>query len=208
MLSIDSSKTVVVTVWDVVADLVRHPVENLLRRWNWKSAALSACLRGMLFFITNVSAGFGAAVSAMSIESAFYITTAGFYGAITQAFRKAQPAWAATLTIMLVLLVINHTLEWTLHWIAGTEKLARSITASIGLSMVSAVFNLYAMRRGVLIVGAGRQSLFADLRQMPRIAFDFLTAIPRSLQRGLVANKRREITEQTEITEKTEKILD
>ncbi len=181
MLSIESSKTIAVTVWEVVAGLARHPGENLLRRWNWKSAVLSAFIRGMLFFITNISAGIGAAVSAMSIESAFYITTAGFYGAITQAFRKAHPAWTATLTLVVLMPTINHTLEWTLHWIGGTERLARSITASVCLSIISAVFNLFAMRRGVLIVGAGRQSLFADLRQMPRIVFDFLTAIPRAL---------------------------
>ncbi|MCI0660133.1 MAG: hypothetical protein L0220_03580 [Acidobacteria bacterium] len=77
--------------------------------------------------------------------------------------------------------VINHTLEFLLHWVGGTEKLARSIIASISLSVISAVFNIFAMRRGVLIVGAERQSLFADLRQMPRIIFEFLTVIPRFL---------------------------
>jgi hypothetical protein len=171
------------TVGDVLTGLVRHPVENLIRHWNWKSAVMSAIFRGTLFFITNISAGLTAALSAMSIESAFYISTAGFYGAITQAFRKAQPPWA----VMVLQPTLNHSLEFTLHWIGGTEKLARSVTASICFSLLSAVFNLFAMRRGALIVGEGRQSLIADLRRMPLIIFEFITAIPRAIWRALIS---------------------
>jgi hypothetical protein len=174
-----------ITVGDVLSNLVRHPVENLIRRWNWKSAVMSAWFRGTIFFITNISAGLTAALSAMSLESAFYISTAGFYGAITQAFRKAHPPWAATLTVMVLQPILNHSLELSLHWIGGTEKLARSITVSICFSLLSAVFNIFAMRRGALIVGEGRKSLIADLRQMPLIIFEFITAIPRAIWRAL-----------------------
>jgi hypothetical protein len=181
MLEISQEREGRITVASVLSALVRHPVENLVRGWNWKSALMSALCRGTLFFITNISAGVPAALSAMSIESAFYISTAGFYGAITQAFRRAHPAWAATLTVMVLQPTLNHSLEFALHWLGGTEKLARSITASICFSLLSAVFNLFAMRRGALIVGEGRQSLFADLRRMPFIIFDFVTAIPRAI---------------------------
>jgi hypothetical protein len=37
------------------------------------------------------------------------------------------------------------------------------------------------MQRGAFIVGAERQSLLDDFRQLPQIIFDFLTFIPRSL---------------------------
>lgn len=168
------------TVGAVLRGLLCHPVNHLLRRWNWKSAVLSALIRGLLFFIVNISAGWAAALNAMSIESAFYITTAGFYGALTQSFRRARPAWLATLTVMLLIPASNHTLEFLFHWLGGTEKLARSIIVSICFSMLSAAFNLFAMRRGAFIVGAERQSLRADLGQVPRLIFDFLTALPRA----------------------------
>src|SRR5262245_47934567 len=142
-----------VTVGDVLAGLIRHPFDNLLRRWNWKSAVMSAGVRGTLFFVTNISSGLSAAFGAMSIESAFYLTIAGFYGALIQSFRTVRPAWAATLTVMVLMPTVNHSLELAFHWIGGTEKLATSIMASVCLSIVSAVFNLFAMRRGVLIVG-------------------------------------------------------
>lgn len=169
------------TVGDVLRGLLRHPIDNLLRRWNWKSAVLSAIIRGVLFFVANIGAGLPAALNAMSIESAFYITTAGFYGALTQAVRRAQPAWTATLTMMVLMPAVNHTLELLLHWAGGTEKLARSIIVSVCFSMLSAAFNLFAMRRGAFIVGAERQSLRADLQQVPRLIVDFLTALPRAL---------------------------
>ncbi len=86
---------------------------------------------------------------------------------------------------MILMPAFNHTLEFGLHWIGGTKKLAASILASICLSMLSACFHLFAMRRGAFIVGAGRQSLLEDFRQLPRIIFDFLVAIPRAIRRAV-----------------------
>src|SRR5690349_6075728 len=71
------------TVNDAFLSMLRHPIENLLRQRHWKSAVLSALMRGALFFFTNLSVGVGAALGAMSIELAFYIAVAGFYGAVT-----------------------------------------------------------------------------------------------------------------------------
>lgn len=169
------------TVGEAVWSLLRHPIENLVRRWNWKSAVLSALTRGALFFFTNLGAGVSAAVGAMSIEAAFYISVAGFYGSATEAFRRAQPVWLATVVMMIVMPATNHVLEFALHWSHGTKKLTTSIIASVAFSMVSAVFNLFAMQRGAFIVGADRQSLLEDFRQLPRIIFEFLTFVPRAV---------------------------
>jgi hypothetical protein len=168
-------------VGGILLNLLRHPVENVWRRWNWKSAVLSAVLRGGIFFAANLGAGLTAALGAMSIESAFYVTVAGFYGAILQSFRRARPVWLAALTTMVLIPAINHAMELTLHWASGTKKLKAGMIASICFSMLSALFNLFAMRRGVFIVGAERQSFVDDLRQLPRILLDFLTAVPRAL---------------------------
>lgn len=174
------------TVGEAALSLLRHPIENLVRRWNWKSAVLSALTRGALFFFANLGAGLSAAVGAMGLEMAFYISVAGFYGSATEAFRKARPAWLATVVMMAVMPAVNHSLEFALHWSNGTKKLTTSIVASVALSMVSAVFNLFAMQRGAFIVGAERQTLLDDFRQLPQIVFDFLTFVPR-----LVRNQER-----------------
>ncbi|HEV2667389.1 MAG TPA: hypothetical protein VG324_20905 [Blastocatellia bacterium] len=164
-----------------LAGLLLNPWRRLLLRWNWKTALLSACVRGATFFAANLGAGLGAALGAMWVEAALFATLAGFYGALAQAFRHAQPAWAATMTVMALVPAVNHTLEYLTHYASGTKRITAGVTASISLSILSAMFNLFAMRRGVLIVGDERASLVDDLRRMPRIVFDFVMAIPRAL---------------------------
>ena len=62
---------------------------------------------------------------------------------------------------------------------ARDTKLFPSILASVILTAFSTLFNFYVMRRGVLIVGAGRHSLGKDLQKLPRLVVDFVTWIPR-----------------------------
>ncbi|HKQ74697.1 MAG TPA: hypothetical protein VJ810_13480 [Blastocatellia bacterium] len=172
-----------VSVPEAFADLMLNPWRRLMLRWNWKTALLSACVRGTIFFFANLGAGLGAAIGAMGVEAALFATLAGFYGALAQAFRLAQPAWAATMTVMVLMPTINHTLEYVLHYASDTKKVAAGVAASISLSIFSAMFNLFAMRRGILIVGDERASLIDDLRRMPRVVFDFVMAVPRALWR-------------------------
>lgn len=166
------------TVLSVFRELARHPWTHLVRRWNWKSAVTSAILRAAIFFAVNLAAGPREAAGAMLAEFSYRVVISGFYGAVTQAFRRAEPAWAAFTVAMIVLPATSHLLEFTVHWLRGTPKLAASIIASICFTGISTVFNLYAMRRGVLVVGEERRSLWQDLRAMPRIIAGFLTEGP------------------------------
>jgi hypothetical protein len=170
---------------------VRDPVKHLLHRWNWKSAVLSSLLRASLFFATNLTAGLPAAIAAMKTELVFRGITSGFYGALTEAFREAEPPWAAALTVMLLLPVANHSVEFVVHWMRGTQKLLPSILASIVLTAFSTLFNFYVMRRGALIVGYGRHSLGKDLLRLPRLAWDFVTFPFRFCIRKLARGRRR-----------------
>ncbi|HEY7182653.1 MAG TPA: hypothetical protein VIC84_14590 [Blastocatellia bacterium] len=187
-----SDKAQPISVPAAFADLVFNP-RRLLLRWNWKTALLSACVRGTIFFVSNLGAGLNAAISAMAVEAALFATLAGFYGAMAQTFRRAQPAWAATMAVMILMPVVNHTLEYVLHNANDTEKIAAGVATSISLSILSAMFNLFAMRRGVLIVGDERAPLSDDLRRMPRVVFDFVMAVPRALWRTIFRHRDIEI---------------
>ncbi len=158
-------------VWWLIAT---HPWQYVARRWNYKSAALSSLFRAVLFFAVNLGAGLDAALGAMAAEFAFRFVTAGFYGALTQAFRRAEPERAATVAVMVLLPIAGHSLELLLHWSRGTPRLAESIVASVALTMFSTAFNVFAMRRGALIIGAGSRSLWHDLVQMPTLFASFL----------------------------------
>ena len=164
------------TVGQVLVGLVRHPIDRIARRWNWKSAVLSSASRASLFFTANLGAGLDAAFAAMFTELVFRGMTAGFYGGLTQSFRHAAPHWLASLTVMVLLPICTHATEFAVHWLRGTEKLAASLAVSVVFTIVSTLFNLFAMRRGVLIVGEGRGSLLADLRQIPRLIVLFVAS--------------------------------
>jgi hypothetical protein len=179
------------TVSFVLKSLARRPMEHLIRRWNWKSAFLSSLTRGAIFFAVNLVAGWQAALGALLVEFAYRSATAGFYGAITEAFRDAQPEWAATATTMVLLPAVSHTLEFLVHWSRGTPKLGLSIGISVAFTAVSTAFNLHAMRQGVLVVGQGRRPLVHDLRLIPALILSFVMAAARGVARGLRAIRGR-----------------
>lgn len=154
--------------------IARHPWRYVARRWNYKSAAMSSLVRAALFFTVNLAAGFDAALAAMAVEFLFRFATAGFYGALTQAFRRVEPERTATLTAMVVLPFVGHSLELLVHWSRATPHLAESILASVALTALSTAFNLFAMRRGALIVGDGSRPLLHDLIEMPTLIASFV----------------------------------
>lgn len=147
--------------------------------WNYKSAVLSSCFRSGLFFTTNLSAGVDAATAAMVTEFLFRFVTSGFYGGATQAFRRVEPPRFGTLGAIVVLPTVAHSLEFLVHSARGTPELAASMAASVAFTALSTAFNLFAMRRGVLIVGAGAASLRRDLASLPRLMVSFIGAAAR-----------------------------
>jgi hypothetical protein len=163
--------------------LLRHPIPLLVVRWNWKSALLSSVMRALIFFVANLSAGADAAVAAMNTEFLYRACTAGFYAALTQSFRHVRPVWQATLTAMVLLPLISHSLELLIHWVRGTPQLAVSILASACFTAVSTAYNLFAMRHGALIVGQDAKSLWEDLRRTPGIIHAFVQALLRLFTR-------------------------
>jgi hypothetical protein len=151
-------------------------VRNCFMRWNWKSALLSSLSRSAVFFFANLHAGPEAAIGAMLAELAYRGLTGGFYGGLTQALRSVQPRWLATVSALVGLPVFSHTIEFTAHWLRGTPDLRTSLIASVSFTLLSTMFHLHAMRRGILIVGKGGRSLAADFASLPRILVSFIAS--------------------------------
>jgi hypothetical protein len=166
------------TVGEVLRHFMQKPGKYLLARWNWKSAVLSSILQSAIFFFSNLNGGLHAAFSAMTTELLFRGATSGFYGAVTEALRDAEPPWAAALTAMLLLPLASVASEFLVHWLRGTPNIAASIAASMVFTALSTLFNLYAMRRDVLVVGSSRRSLRQDLIRLPHLLFDFAILAP------------------------------
>lgn len=160
----------------VLWSLLRDPIPLLIHRWNWKSALFSSTMRAAVFFFANLSSGLDAATGALTAEFLYRALTAGFYGALTQAFRQAEPRWAATVVVIVGVPGVSHAIEFLVHWLRGTPNLRTSILASLCFTMFSTLFNLHAMRRGVLIVGSGEKTLAGDMRSLPETIWTFVAS--------------------------------
>jgi hypothetical protein len=155
--------------------------QKLLRLWNWKSASLSVILRGPIFFAAAVRQGWAGVAGALFTESAFCAISAGFYGAIVQSLKDAEPQWLTGVVLAFVIPALFQSVEYLLHWFRGTPHLRIAEIVSVIISGLSALFNWYAMRRGALLVGKEGASFGRDLGRLPRLIFGFLAVLPRKL---------------------------
>ena len=169
-------------VIDVFKHIFRHPLESFVYRWNWKAAVLSALLRAPIFFFTYFfkKEGVKVALGAALAQSVFRFVFGGVNGSVIQSFRRVEPAWHAVLTVPLVLATFSHLIEYVVQYFydqnVGSKGKASAIAVSVIISIISAVFNLFAMRRGALLVkDESRQSLGRDLIRMPWLVFEFIS---------------------------------
>jgi hypothetical protein len=161
--------------------MAARPGHYFVRGWNTKAAALSALYRAVIFFITTIKAGVGAALAALTIEAGFRIVASGFYGVVAQALRNAHPRGLAALIVMLLLPALIQVLELAVHWKAGTPHLLRGVIVSTVAAGLSSLFMWFAMRRGAFLVGEEARPFREDLKRYPGLLADFLLAIPRWL---------------------------
>ena len=151
---------------------------------------LSGILRGALFFVARLRTGLDAAVAALVVEFAYRAATTGLFASLTQALRRATPAWAAGLIVAIGIPLAAHVLECVAHGLYGTVELDRAMAVSVAVTVFSAAFTLFAMRRGMFIVGDDdRQPLWRDVAAVPRLLVSFVFALGRGLRR-LVTRSR------------------
>jgi hypothetical protein len=176
------------TLDQVALQLRREPGELLIRRWNWKSALSSSIWRSSIFLAANLQSGWDAALGAMLAEFVYRAIFAGFYGALTQSFGRVEPKWKGAAAAVATLVVVSHTVEFAVHWLRGTPNLWTSIGASFCFTVMSTLFNIHAMRRGVLVTGEDAQSFLTDLRMLPGL---FRKERPVGLELATHSGRRR-----------------
>jgi hypothetical protein len=168
----------------VVRNIVRHPVNQLIRRWHWKNAVLSAALRSALFFVATIPNGPAAALRAALTESALCVPMVGVLGALIQAFHDAKPIWASTLIVTVVMPSISQVVELGVHRATRTPSLNASEPLSMALSVLSSALTLFVMRRGALLVGEDGAGIHEDVARLPQLVLEFaLTPFGRCAKR-------------------------
>ncbi|MFN6963801.1 MAG: hypothetical protein ACK4S4_08550 [Pyrinomonadaceae bacterium] len=184
------------TIRDAWANLLGDP-GLFIRHWNYKGAILSGGLRAPIFFITYLIGreSLKLAVGAALLQFVFRFFFAGLTGALIQEFRRVEPVWKAMVSILLVVPLLSHLLEYFVQWTfvhvtATNDHTDIAIVRSICVSLFSSLFALYIMRRNVLIVGEREsRSLLSDIVRLPRLVFDFVAFVPDEIA-GMVRRRR------------------
>jgi hypothetical protein len=55
----------------------------------------------------------------------------------------------------------------------------------MSFTVISTLFNYYAMRRGTMVVGANASSIGDDMRALPRVIGGFVSVLPLWIWRSL-----------------------
>jgi hypothetical protein len=170
------------TILGVLKVLLKNPLA-IIWRWHWKAAVLSGLFRAPIFFLSYKKEGYAVAIGAMFAQFFSRMLFGGVNGAIIQSFSRVEPEWQAFLTVPLVLAFFSHLIEYFVQTAYdnynGTTSMGKAITVSVAISILSAIFNLFAMHRGTFLVKDERQqSLWRDMKNVPRLIFDFLAYTP------------------------------
>lgn len=178
--SIHDTFTTSTRLSEITAYLLKHPWRGMILRWNWKAASLSALLRASIYLTAYFKHGMAEAIGVTLALSIFRFLFGGVNGAIIQSYRRVQPAWHAVLTVPLLLAAMSHVIEFVVltgyDQVFGTVGKKNAILISVVVSIISAIFNLFAMRRGALIVrDESMQSFWRDLIRMPWLIFEFIS---------------------------------
>ena len=147
--------------------VITHPRRIFIERWNWKAALLSALFRGAAFALPMTRVAPDDALRNICLEVGFRIAIGGFWGALLQAFRNAQPAWLASLAVAVILPAIAHVLEYLALAAGHATHITAGMAVSVMFSIVSLLINLGLMRRNLLVTGDGSESFVSDLRRLP-----------------------------------------
>jgi len=192
-----------ISIGDVLRSLAQHPAQ-IITRWNWKSALVGAILRASFYFTVYKASkeNWAVTLTAVLVELSFRFFTSGISGSIVQSFRRATPVWLATLIVTISLPIFSHTIEFVTHYaqenyfytvFAASENQARqkAFAISVMFSVLSALFNLFVMRHGVMLVGAGQEtkSLLSDLKRIPLLVVEFVIFLPNEILRAFREGK-------------------
>jgi hypothetical protein len=176
------------TIGEAWSHLLHHPA-LFITNWNYKGAIMSGVMRAPIFLVTYLiaSESLKLAIGAALAQFLFRFLFAGASGALIQSFRRVEPAWKALLAIILIVPVISHIFEFFVqfsfaYFTSTNEHTDVAIIRSICLSVISALFTLFIMRRNVMIVGeAESKSLFSDMTQMPMLIYRFIAFLPNEI---------------------------
>lgn len=162
--------------------------------WNWKCAILSATARSIVYLAAMARNGTRGGLSIVLVEIAYVTLTAGLYAGMQQRALSIRSRLLGNFAIALGVPCMAQILDWLAHRAAGAAVPGKATLAVSVFAIVSALFHLHVMRRGVFLTGRGGRSFADDFRRIPRLVVAFiaapvvlLSAMAGRLVRGVVS---------------------
>jgi hypothetical protein len=157
--------------------------------WNWKCALLSTTARSSVYLIALAHSRPLGRLSIILVEIAYVSLTAGLYAGLQQRALSLRSRQLGNIIVALAVPALAQFLDWLSHRAIGAAVPSRAIWVVSIFALVSALFHLYVMRRGVFLSGRGL-SIRDDFRRIPRLLAAFILA-PATLLRSLAVRLTR-----------------
>jgi len=135
---------------------------------------LSAAVRSLVYLSAMTRSGSQGRLALVAVEIAYVTLTAGLYAGMQQralAFRSRQ---LGNLVIAIGVPTLAQFLDWLTHRAVGPAAPPKALFAVCTFTLISALFHLHIMRRGVFLTGQAGRTLADDFRRMPRLLLGFI----------------------------------
>jgi hypothetical protein len=146
---------------------------RVIRCWNWKCALLSAGIRSMVYIVALAHAGNHGRWSVVPVEIAYVALTSGVYAGLQQRALGLRSRLFGNVIVAVGVPALSQLFDWLTHRAVAAPIPARALVAASVFTLISALFHLFVMRRGVFLSGHGR-SLGSDFRRIPRLMVGFV----------------------------------
>jgi hypothetical protein len=141
--------------------------------WNWKCALLSAAARSLVYLAAMARSGSHSQLAIVAVEIAYVTLTAGVYAGMQQRALGLRSRRLGNLVIAVGVPGLAQFLDWLTHHAVGPAAPPRALFAVCVFTLISALFHLHVMRRGVFLTGLAGRTLADDFRRLPRLILGF-----------------------------------
>lgn len=135
---------------------------------------MSAVVRSLVYLGAMAHSRQHGSLTIALVEMAYVTATAGLYAGLQQRALAIRSHLLGNLCIVVAVPGLAQLLDWLTHRAVGPAAPARALVAVCVFTLLSALFHLHVMRRGVFLTGAAGRTLADDFRRIPRLVLAFL----------------------------------
>jgi len=131
-------------------------------------------MRSLIYLAAMARSGPHGRLGVVAVEMAYVTLTAGLYAGMQQRALALRSRFLGNLIVVVGVPGLAQFFDWLTHRAVGPAAPPRAILAASIFTLVSALFHLHVMRRGVFLTGHTGRTLADDFRRMPRLVLDFV----------------------------------